>query len=76
MFVAELVGGILSFVYRDQVQSLVTDGIALTFDRYNGTGTANQTITLAWDTVQEQVRVNYIPLLSCDSFVAIQLACT
>lgn len=55
VFVAELVGGILSFVYRDQVQSIVTDGIASTFGRYNGTSTTDQAITLAWDTVQRNV---------------------
>ena len=59
MFVAELVGGILSFVYRDQVQSIVRDNIAATFERYNGTSTADQAVTIAWDTVQERVRVKF-----------------
>ena len=67
MFIAELVGGILSFVYRDQVQTLVRDNIEATFDRYNGTATADQAITLAWDTVQQSVS----RLLSCDLIVAI-----
>ena len=55
VFAAELVGGILSFVYRDQVQALVTDGIATTFTRYNGTNTADVAVTFAWDAVQSNV---------------------
>jgi hypothetical protein len=55
VFAAELVGGILSFVYREQVQSFVTEGIGATFERYNGTNTADVAITLAWDTVQSNL---------------------
>ena len=61
VFAAELVGGILSFVYRDQVQTFVTDGLAVTFQQYNGTSTSEQAITIAWDAVQDRVSYTHPP---------------
>lgn len=58
VFVAQLVGGILGFVYRDRLDDVVSDGLSGTLDRYgvNTTeNTVNQAITVAWDLVQNEV---------------------
>lgn len=55
VFVLELVGGILAFVYRDDVQEFVQDGLNATIARYNGNATADIAITEAWDTIQDSL---------------------
>lgn len=61
VFVAQLVGGILGFVYREQLEEIVSDGLQMTLDHYGvntDTSTLNNTITEAWDFIQETVSVS------------------
>ena len=56
---AQLVGGILGFVFRDRLTDIVEDGLSGTLDRYDANTTTASTIdtavTEAWDFVQEEV---------------------
>lgn len=59
VFAAQLAGGILAFVYRDQLTSTVEDGLTLTLERYGvntSTNTINEAVTVSWDFVQTNVR--------------------
>ena len=58
VFMAQLVGGILGFVYRDRLDDIVSDGLSDSLDRYGvntSTNTINDALTEAWDFVQENV---------------------
>ena len=59
VFVAQLVGAILAFVYREDLDNFVTEGLTRTLDRYGGPGSANASITQSWDFIQENVRLVY-----------------
>lgn len=55
IFVAEIAGGIIAFVFRAQVESVVVDGLSLTIrDFYNTTGTTASAVVTAVDSLQQQ----------------------
>ena len=62
VFLAQLVGGILGFVYQEQLRDFVEDGFLMTLDFYDEEATVtfntNVTITEAWDFVHERVCFN------------------
>lgn len=58
VFVAQLVGGILGFVFREELETIVTDGLNRTLASYGvniSTNTVNEAITVSWDFVQTEV---------------------
>ncbi len=58
VFAAQLTGGILSFVFRDQLTGIIEEGLNGTLSRYGvntSSSTANKAITDSWDFVQETV---------------------
>ena len=58
VFVAQLVGGILGFVFRDELTTIVDEGLRSTQDRYGvntSISTLNDTVTRSWDFIQEEV---------------------
>ena len=57
IFAAQLVGGILGFVYRNEVLNLVSTGLNNTLSEYGGDSTTQQAITTAWDQAQSTVSV-------------------
>jgi len=56
VFAAQLVGGIVAFVYRDQLTGIVTDGLTATLSQYDGSTTTNMAVTRSWDFIQTTVR--------------------
>ena len=66
IFVLEIVGAVLAFVYRDQAIFFVESGLQSTISQYNGTTPTGVAITEAWDFVQRTVSIylNYT-LASC-----------
>lgn len=52
IFILEIVGAVLGFVYRDQAITFVEAGLTSTLSEYNGTTTTGQAVTRAWDFVQ------------------------
>ncbi len=55
VFVAQLVGGVLAFVYREQLPGVVTNGLTSTLSNYGGFSTSDMAITKSWDFVQTTV---------------------
>lgn len=55
IFAAQLVGGILGFVFRTRVFSIVTEGLSSTFDQYQGPTDTEVAITQAWDFIQREL---------------------
>lgn len=55
VLVAQLAGGIMGFIYRDQLSTFVTKGLNHTLERYGGTTSSDHVVTVSWDFVQEIV---------------------
>ena len=51
IFIVQIVGGILAFVYYPSVE----EGIVASISQYGGSSEEAQAITAAWNTVQEAV---------------------
>lgn len=57
IFLAEIAGGILAYVYRAEARTLVVGGLNTTINQYYGDGTTTGGIvTVAVDQIQQQVR--------------------
>ncbi|XP_064399863.1 tetraspanin-7-like [Halichondria panicea] len=52
IFVVEIVGAVLAFVYRDQAVGFIESGLTSTLTQYNGTTPTAMGIREAWDFVQ------------------------
>jgi len=64
IFLLQIVGAVLGFVYRDQAVEFVNDGLTSTLVLYNATADvatepASFAITQSWDLVQTQVSCQY-----------------
>ena len=55
IFVVEIVGAVLAFVYRDQAIDFIGSGLTSTISLYNETTPSAQGIREAWDFVQSNV---------------------
>ena len=55
IFIVEIVGGVLAFVYLPQARMLVSSTVVL-YDPFNDTDARAVLITQAWDAIQPVVR--------------------
>lgn len=60
IFILEIVGAVLAFVYRDQAVAFIEDGLTSTITQYNSTTPTGIAITQAWDFVQTRVSYQHI----------------
>ena len=68
IFLAEIAGGILAYIFRAQANELVIDSLRNTIEQhYNKSGNLAETVTRAVDSIQQEVLLSWY-FLSENSF--------